>query len=220
MDNYKFKDKLDEGMGFELELDKIFSHEFDIKSVDISKQRLGIDRYFTRKSNGASFTVEYKSDSTAASTGNVFIEIVSVDTTNRPGWAKSSQADILIYYIPPAQKIIITRMEVVKKSVPIWENTYKQQPVPNEGYKTIGILVPIGELIKLSIPNFYTPDKANAPISNNRDSLIRKLSQCHLNPGWNVTRQTELFNKYGIFTVDSWNNLTTEQLKQMATEAI
>lgn len=55
--------------------------------------------------------------------------------------------------------------------------------------------------------------------SNERDTLIRKLAQCHLNPNWNVTRQTELFNRYGIFTVESWNNLTTEQLKQMATEA-
>lgn len=53
---------------------------------------------------------------------------------------------------------------------------------------------------------------------NERESIILNLSQCHLNPGWSVARQTELFNGYGIFTTESWNNLTTKQLRAMTAE--
>jgi len=61
--------------------------------------------------------------------------------------------------------------------------------------------------------------KSNPPTSPTRESLILKLSQCHLNPGWNVTRQDELFSRYNVFTAADWDRLTDEQLKAMAGEA-
>ena len=49
-------------------------------------------------------------------------------------------------------------------------------------------------------------------------SLILSLSQCHLNPGWNVTRQKELFDRYHVYTINDWEKLTLEQLESMAIE--
>lgn len=66
--------------------------------------------------------------------------------------------------------------------------------------------------------NFNQPTMRQSTESDLRNSLVLKLAQCHLEPGWSVTRQTELFNRYGIFTAESWDNLTTEQLKAMAAE--
>lgn len=83
----------------------------------------------------------------------------------------------------------------------VWFNCYKNSDIKNQCkvYKIYGNI-------------------AGLKSDNTRDSLILKLSQCHLNPGWSVTRQTELFNRYGIFTAVSWDNLTTEQLKEIAAE--
>lgn len=53
-----------------------------------------------------------------------------------------------------------------------------------------------------------------------RDSLILKISQCHLNPGWSVTRQNELFREYGIATAESWDHLSYEQLNEMYQKSI
>lgn len=53
----------------------------------------------------------------------------------------------------------------------------------------------------------------------NRETLILKLSQCHLNPGWNATRQRELFERYNIGKVEDWDRLSDIQLGNMAKEA-
>lgn len=221
MDNYNFDEKLKEGIDFEKELDEIFNGEFDIKPVNMVDQRLGIDRRFTRKSNGASLTVEYKSDSKAAKTGNAFIETISVDTHNKTGWAKTSQADILIYYIPPTKVIIVLKMQAVQSSVARWEKVYPKKSIPNEGYNTIGVLVPLIELTRMSIENFYTLN--NVPTINNilaRDSLIRKIAQSHIAPGFSLHKQGLLFAEYSIKTVESWTHLTIEQLKEMYSKTI
>ena len=48
-----------------------------------------------------------------------------------------------------------------------------------------------------------------------RDSLIRKIAQSHIAPGFSLHKQNLLFAEYGIKTVESWTHLTIEQLKEM-----
>ena len=50
---------------------------------------------------------------------------------------------------------------------------------------------------------------------DNRDSLIRKIAQSHIAPGFSLHKRGLLFAEYGIKTVESWTHLTIEQLKEM-----
>jgi len=100
---YQFEAQLRKGEAYEAVLDNFFREKFDIQPVQMCDQRRGIDRIFTSKKNGSILKIEYKADSKAAQTGNAFIETVSVDTQQKPGWAVYSEADYLIYYIPPQQ---------------------------------------------------------------------------------------------------------------------
>ena len=150
MREHNFRAKLEEGEGYEGLLDIFFGQTFQITRAD-DWQRYGIDRFF--QSGKWNWAVEYKADSRAAQTGNVFIETVSVDTNGdkqgTPGWAKTSQAHLLVYYIPPAGRIFFTQMARIKALVSKWERAYELVPARNDaGYYTWGLKVPISEFKK------------------------------------------------------------------------
>lgn len=140
---YEFDEQLDKGHGYETRLDKYFSKWYSVHPIEEQAvQRMGIDRRFTGPT-GAVYSVEYKTDERAGETGNVFIETVSVDTENKLGWAYTSCAQILAYYIPALQTIYLAYMTSVKESVRQWNDIYPIRRIPNRGYHTIGLLVPI-----------------------------------------------------------------------------
>lgn len=141
---YNFNKQLAKGEDSEAKLDTIFALDYIIERVNRDLQRKGIDRIFTRKRTGAVLKIEYKTDWTAAKTGNAFVETVSVDRENKPGWAYSSQADRLIYYIPGDELIYIIAFAILRAQLAAWKK-YKTRSIPNDGYNTIGILVPLRE---------------------------------------------------------------------------
>lgn len=147
---YTFDTQLSKGQASEQELDKFFSEWYDIAPVNMDTQRQGIDRIFTRKDNGRVSKVEYKTDWTASKTHNAFVETVSVDTTNKPGWAHSSQADYLIYYVPGDDLIYIIAFTRLRSNLSRWR-TYPTKRIPNKGYNTTGILVPLREFERIAI---------------------------------------------------------------------
>lgn len=150
MTAYRFKDSHRSGVRGEQTLDAAFSPRFEIQSATAEQQRQGIDRIYTDRETGESFTVEIKSDWTAVRTGRAFIETVSVDRENKPGWAYTSQADILLYFIPPMLLVYVFRLEKLRLHLPLWERVYPQRSIPNSGkhsdYFTKGLLVPLWEL--------------------------------------------------------------------------
>ena len=114
-------------------------------------QRAGIDRIYREWGNGKEILVEYKSDWKASRTGNVFVETVSVDTENKPGWAYASQADILIYFLPDDDLVYVMRMEDVRGHLEEWGRRYMKRTIPNRGYGTVGLPVAQWEFEKLAI---------------------------------------------------------------------
>lgn len=142
---YRFQAKLDEGESFERQLDGYFAHWFHIQPGNKDQQRRGIDRIFTDQ-QGRVFTVQYKSDSTAAQTGNAFIETISVDHQNKRGWAYTCEAQILIYYIPPTRTLYVLSTVDLKQMLERWTAEHTLKIIPNEGYNTIGAIVPLKEL--------------------------------------------------------------------------
>ena len=147
---HEFNKSLKTGQRYERVLDKVFSDRYSITPVSMDLQRLGIDRIFTSIKSRKRFSVEYKGDEKTQTTGNAFIETVSVDTDNKPGWAITSCAQILIYYVIGPNDIYISYMTEIKRLVSDWANKYEEKPAYNEGYKTLGLCVPIEEIEPIS----------------------------------------------------------------------
>lgn len=151
MDTYQFGKQLSVGERGEKCLDTLFAKWFTIKAATHQEQRRGIDRIFTRRNDGHVYTIEYKTDHTAGKTGNAFVETISVDTAGKPGWASRSEAQLLIYYVPGDELIYVIDFSHLRAHLPIWEKRYPRRSIPNQGYHTHGILVPLKEFEKIAI---------------------------------------------------------------------
>lgn len=136
-------------------LDTAFRNDWKITPVDMKEQRRGIDRHWQhRRYPGITFAVEYKTDvyidennDKKDSQRNAFIEIVSNDATETPGWALYSEADYLVYLIWESKRVFVMAMEHIKCMLPIWMMQGRSiGKSPNPGYDTHGILVPLSML--------------------------------------------------------------------------
>jgi len=152
---YDFDKQLAQGHDGEERLDQFFGQWYRVDPVNRELQRLGIDRVFTAKRNGVVWLVEYKSDTTAARTGNAFIETVSVDIANKRGWAYTCAAHMLIYYIPPTGDIRVLSVERLKTELLGNLNQYVTHTIPNvrggQAYNTIGVCIPLAKLDAITI---------------------------------------------------------------------
>jgi len=145
---YKFREQLAKGEAHEKMLDKAFGKFYVVQKVSMDLQRHGIDRVFVARKKPFRWLVEYKSDSKAAETGNAFVETVSVDKDNKPGWLYSTCAQIIAYFIPPWGRVYIvevTRLRAIFIEDE-WPNKCPERKIPNNGYNTVGLLVPLTEL--------------------------------------------------------------------------
>jgi hypothetical protein len=152
---YDFKERLKFGEKHERFLDRYFGDNFTIEDASGGDQRRGIDRYFTDRRNGKTYSIQYKSDETAARTGNAFVETVSVDRDSVPGWAHTCQADFIVYYVVGCGPAYVIRPGSIKKKLPEWAKKYPSRSIPNKGYgrkgyNTIGLLVPLVELERIA----------------------------------------------------------------------
>lgn len=150
MSEYQFEGQLKRGQDGEAVLDRHYGRWFEIKPATDAEQREGVDRHYTDKESGEHFAIEYKTDWTAGWSNNAFVETVSVDTTGKQGWAYTSKADWLIYYIPPLGLAYMFRMAVIRAWVDDWKAKYRTQRIPNKGYQTHGVIVPLHEFEKHS----------------------------------------------------------------------
>lgn len=151
---YDFRERLKFGEKHERFLDRHFQDRFTIEDASQGDQRRGIDRYFTDKRNNKTYSIQYKSDETAARTGNAFVETVSVDTNNVPGWAYTCQADFIVYYVVGSGPAYVIRPKSIKSKLPGWLKKYPTRSIPNRGrgkhYNTIGLLVPLDEFERIA----------------------------------------------------------------------
>lgn len=147
---YDFKTQLAIGQKGEAFLDTFFAPDYQIAPVTMELQRQGIDRIFTSRHTRVSFSVEYKSDAKARKTHNAFVELTSVDKTDKAGWAHSSKATFLIYYVPGDELIYVVRFTTLRKSLPAWGLKYPLKPALNDGYRTWGLLVPLHEFEQIA----------------------------------------------------------------------
>lgn len=145
----QFAKQLGIGEAFEQVLDVHFTAKYQISKATRAEQKAGIDRWF-ESLDGGKISVEYKADLRATNTGNAFVEIVSVDTRNVLGWAYTSQADALIYFLPQPKLCYHICFDSLRQELPDWRVKFPSRSVRNFDYNTIGLLVPIGELAALA----------------------------------------------------------------------
>ncbi len=150
---YQFDRQLVEGEAGEAFLDAFFTQRgHSVRAVSMAEQRQGIDRIITTRS-GQVMKVEYKTDHTAARTGNAFVETISVDTHGKMGWALTSQADYLVYLVP-GQLIIVLPFQSLRWALPGWMREYPERTAANNGYETHGVLVPLPRLLEYAVQTF------------------------------------------------------------------
>lgn len=143
---YSIREQLHQGEQVEDDLDEFFRRYYRVAHVGMSDQRRGIDRWFTDPQTRMTFPVEYKCDWLASDTGNAFIETISVDIVERPGWAISSEASWLVYALPQNGSYWTIPLHLLRRCLWRWSRRYNEVPVQNVGYLTWGLLVPIAEL--------------------------------------------------------------------------
>lgn len=154
---YSFAEQLKAGEVGEAALDTFFSRWFEVTPVSREEQREGIDRRFRELGpRGRVLTVEYKTDKTAARTNNAFVETVSVRPHGgrgemKLGWAIRSRAEVLIYCIPEPQTIYVIQMARLRGQLERWQAVFPQRAIPNVGYETVGVLVPLGEFERIAL---------------------------------------------------------------------
>ena len=143
---YRFQTQRNRGYEGERMLDKVFGKFFDVRRATATQQRQGIDRVMVGKEHKQTINVEYKTDYTAASSGNAFVE-VSFD--GRPGWAHTSQADFIAYFVPGKHTYIV-RPCALRTHLPDWEGRFEKRTVLNSGYTATGLIVPLSYLAEIA----------------------------------------------------------------------
>lgn len=107
------------------------------------------DRIFTR--NGDRYYVEYKSGLQTANTGNIFLETISVDMADVPGWVYTSQADYLMYACLLNSVILIFVPSVLREKIAELKRLFREVPTSNRqnnGYNTWGLIIPLDYAIE------------------------------------------------------------------------
>jgi hypothetical protein len=132
------------------EIDRAFADKWYIsKEVPRAIERMGVDRIWIHRETGRRIPVEYKSDERAHKTGNVFVEVESVEGEKK-GWAYTSCARFIIYYVTGGEYAFVTRMDEIERRLTGWELNYPKRPAgwtidkaTGNRYRAVGICVPL-----------------------------------------------------------------------------
>ncbi|MBL1177607.1 hypothetical protein [Pantanalinema sp. GBBB05] len=152
---YDFYAQLAVGQAGERKVHDYLSQEWQLIHALVPQEvELGIDYLAFHKTTGEERTFEVKTD--LYQSGNCFLETVKNDRTKTLGWAHTCAADRLLYYLPNlGGKLLIIQPPVIRANLPFWVTKFRSVEVPNPGYKTIGLLVPVTELEAISEQQIY-----------------------------------------------------------------
>ena len=102
------------------------------------------DRHFEKGEHIC--TIEYKSGLQTGHTGNIFLETISVDTADKPGWVYTCKADYIFYAALLNGKILVFIPSDLRARVVALKATFREVPTSsnqNDGYRTWGLIVPL-----------------------------------------------------------------------------
>lgn len=150
-DSHQFKS----GKDVERFLDEYFSNDFEITQTSARQERtlyLG-DRIFKHRKTGRKYFVEYKSGIQTFYTGNIFLETISVDSENKPGWLYTCKANFLLYATLLNGFILLFIPKLLREQISQLRRRYPEKATSkgqNEGYNTHGLVVPLNDAKELA----------------------------------------------------------------------
>lgn len=158
--SYQFSHQHNQGKAAEEFIYRTFQTAFNVIPAPAYLQEQGVDFTFTDRTSHQVHKVELKTDTRANCTGNAFVETVSVardGQPHQPGWAYTSTADWLLYFLPDRvpPKIYRIAFEELRVELPFWLDAYPARLIPNKNrrlgdYHTIGVLVPLAEFEQIA----------------------------------------------------------------------
>lgn len=154
---YDFAEQYENSKGYDRHIDAAFEPWWEVENVGRLFERAGMDRLWTHRDTGRRMSVEYKSDTMAHRTKHVFVETESVVEAGKRGWAYTSCAQLLVYYVVEGRYAFVARMSEIERKLEGWELAHQIRDVrtrdgnsgnessDTEGscYTTRGILVPL-----------------------------------------------------------------------------
>lgn len=148
---YDFEEKRAEGEAWGRVIDEYLRRMYDVEPVRAGDDRAGLDRLVRRLHGRAAapIRVEYKADTVGGLSGNAFIETRSVDE-KALGWLATSQADELLYYLPILGRAYRVAMPRLREAGLTWMDTFRTVSVPNAGYSTYGVIVPLAKVAEIA----------------------------------------------------------------------
>lgn len=102
------------------------------------------DRRFTK--DRTVYWIEYKSGIQTFYSGNIFLETISVDSQDKPGWVYTCRADFIFYAALLNGKILVFEPEYLRAVVEQLKKQFREVRTShgqNDGYDTHGLLVPL-----------------------------------------------------------------------------
>ena len=115
----------------------------------------GVDRWLQIPSRQEILRVDYKNDTRTKDTGNIFIETVSVKypenskKIHKQGWIYKKRMDAVFYNIDGTDEILLLPRALLEQNIDAWQKTYGTRKIPNKGYETLGVPVPLSIIKKL-----------------------------------------------------------------------
>lgn len=148
---YSFTERFSVGERGEKELDRYLQSAPEVQELRHfpALERMGIDRIALLRT-GERISIEYKTDLVAGNTGNVFVETMSNKDRGVHGWAETSLAQLLLYYIPTKGLLLHVEMLRVRRMLAAWEKEFGRKVVKNTNWTGEGVLVPLDRFSKLA----------------------------------------------------------------------
>lgn len=120
-----------------------------VEEIDhLAVQRLGIDAIV--RIGDWRHSIEFKTDFQAQHTGNFFVETISNDVDDTPGWAYTSTAQLLGLYLIGQGRLLLIPMWDLKQRLNAWKDIYPTRSCQNPTYRSHGVLVPLTKLEAIS----------------------------------------------------------------------
>lgn len=120
------------------------------------------DRHYYR--GNEHYFVEYKSGIQTFYTGNVFLETISVDSQNKPGWVYTCQAHYIFYAALLNHKILVWLPDDLRSKIEMLKQLYtvtKTRKGQNKGYNTHGVIIPLADAENLFTRKIYETESEN-----------------------------------------------------------
>lgn len=131
-----------------------YSDIVSVRDIDYYKN-IDVDAIIGNPIDGGAEFIEIKYDTTNYDCCNMFIEIVSSEKFNTPGWLFKTKADYIAYAFSERNCLIMCKTDDLKRLVAI--NEYKKAKAHDDNNKvSIGYLIPIQDVIR--VINRYKDD--------------------------------------------------------------